>query len=59
MGEMCQSLIEWFQTLNLSVSHTTVEEISDGVALAQALNQFAPESFTGCNIEFYMTQIKK
>ena len=46
-GEMCKSLIQWFQTLNLKAPHSNPEELSDGVALAQALNLFAPESFTG------------
>ncbi|KNC24501.1 Protein hook [Lucilia cuprina] len=54
MGEMCQSLIEWFQTLNLTALHSTKEELSDGVALAQALNQFAPESFT----DIWLSKIK-
>lgn len=52
MGEMCQSLIEWFQTLNLTALHSNKEELSDGVALAQALHQFAPESFTGLFIYY-------
>ncbi|KAI8125662.1 Protein hook [Lucilia cuprina] len=51
---MCQSLIEWFQTLNLTALHSTKEELSDGVALAQALNQFAPESFT----DIWLSKIK-
>lgn len=54
MGEMCQSLIEWFQTLNLAALHSNKEELSDGVALAQALNQFAPESFT----DIWLSKIK-
>lgn len=48
--EMCKSLIEWFKTLNLKAQHSTAEEICDGVALAEALNQFAPESFTGTKL---------
>ncbi|KAM7354675.1 hook microtubule tethering protein [Cochliomyia hominivorax] len=70
MGEMCQSLIEWFQTLNLTAPHSSNEELSDGVALAQALNQFAPESFTdiwlskiktdvGANWRLKMSNLKK
>ncbi|XP_037958706.1 protein hook isoform X2 [Teleopsis dalmanni] len=54
-AEMCKSLIEWFKTLNLKAPHCTVEELSDGVALAQALNQFAPESFT----DVWLSKIKK
>nr|O61493.1 RecName: Full=Protein hook [Drosophila virilis]AAC09301.1 hook protein [Drosophila virilis] len=43
---MYYSLLEWFKTLNLNAPHANAEELADGVALAQALNQFAPESFT-------------
>lgn len=46
-NEMCKSLIEWFKTLKLKAPHSNAEELSDGVALAQALNQFAPDSFSG------------
>lgn len=43
---MYYSLLEWFKTLNLNAPHANAEELADGVALAQALNQFSPESFT-------------
>lgn len=67
---MCQSLMEWFKTLNLPAPHETAEELSDGVAMAQALNQFAPESFTdtwlskikvevGINWRLKMSNLKK
>ncbi|XP_005182766.1 protein hook [Musca domestica] len=70
MGDMCQSLMEWFKTLNLPAPHETAEELSDGVAMAQALNQFAPESFTdtwlskikvevGINWRLKMSNLKK
>lgn len=45
--ELCKSLIEWFKVLNLSAPHSNPTELSDGVALAQALAQIAPETFTG------------
>ncbi|XP_046407312.1 protein Hook homolog 3 isoform X2 [Ischnura elegans] len=41
----CVSLIKWLQTFEVDASHTTAEEISDGVAMAQALNQIDPEWF--------------
>ncbi|KAK3913406.1 Protein Hook-like protein 3 [Frankliniella fusca] len=44
--ELCHSLLTWLHTLNLSASHSTPQETSDGVAVAQALNQIAPEWFT-------------
>lgn len=68
---MYYSLLEWFKTLNLNAPHANAEELSDGVALAQALNQFAPESFTnswlskikssavGSNWRLRMSNLKK
>ncbi|XP_035915384.1 protein hook [Anopheles stephensi] len=44
--EIYESLIRWLSVLNLSAPHKTVQELSDGAALAQALNQIAPEVFT-------------
>lgn len=44
--EMCNSLIQWFQTLQLQAPHSTALELSDGVAMAQALHQIAPDTFT-------------
>uniref|UniRef100_A0A182XDJ2 Protein hook n=1 Tax=Anopheles quadriannulatus TaxID=34691 RepID=A0A182XDJ2_ANOQN len=44
--EIYESLIRWLSELNLSAPHGTVQELSDGAALAQALNQIAPEVFT-------------
>ncbi|XP_015599501.1 protein Hook homolog 3 [Cephus cinctus] len=40
------SLIKWLDTFNLQASHGSAEDISDGVALAEALAQIAPEWFT-------------
>ena len=40
------SLIKWLDTFELESTHSTPEEISDGVALAEALSQIAPEWFT-------------
>uniref|UniRef100_A0A182MX01 Protein hook n=1 Tax=Anopheles culicifacies TaxID=139723 RepID=A0A182MX01_9DIPT len=44
--EIYVSLVRWLGVLNLSAPHQTVQELSDGAALAQALNQIAPEVFT-------------
>lgn len=43
---LCGSLIKWLQTLNLKAKHGTPSELSDGVAIAEALTQIAPEYFT-------------
>lgn len=45
--DMCESLIQWFQVLNLQSPHSNAMELSNGVAVAQALNQIAPDTFTG------------
>lgn len=50
--EMSESLIQWFQGLNLQSPHSNTLELSDGVAMAQALNQIAPDTFTG-RVTFY------
>ncbi|XP_058126568.1 protein hook [Anopheles ziemanni] len=44
--EIYESLVRWLSVLNLSAPHETVQQLSDGAALAQALNQIAPEVFT-------------
>ncbi|XP_068626282.1 protein hook isoform X2 [Battus philenor] len=41
-GALCDNLIKWLQTLNLSAKHGNP---SDGVAIAEALTQIAPEYF--------------
>ncbi|SPP86209.1 protein hook [Drosophila guanche] len=53
-NEMYYSLLEWFKTLNLNAPHADAESLADGVAVAQALNQFAPESFT----DLWLSKIK-
>lgn len=45
--DMCKNLIEWFKELNLDVPHSNIYELSSGTAFAVALNQFAPETFSG------------
>lgn len=45
--KLCESLIQWLQILNLAGPHKNATELSDGVAMAQALNQIAPETFSG------------
>lgn len=44
--EIYESLIRWLRVLQLSAPHDNVQQLSDGVALAQALNQIAPEMFS-------------
>lgn len=53
---MCESLIQWFQVLQLksAAHHSTIAELSDGVAMAQALHQIAPDTFT----ESWLAKIK-
>lgn len=52
--DLCGSLIKWLQTFELEAPHRTAEEISDGVAMAQALSQIAPEWFS----KTFLTKIK-
>lgn len=42
---MCDSLIHWLHTLRLQAPHRNAPELSDGVAMAQALHQIAPDHF--------------
>lgn len=49
---MCESLINWFKMLNLTAPHSNVMELSDGVALAQALHQIASDSFDGNKLPY-------
>lgn len=49
MGDYQQQLgylIKWLGTFDLQAPHSSAEEISDGVALAEALAKIAPEWFT-------------
>ncbi|XP_043504103.1 protein Hook homolog 3 [Polistes fuscatus] len=39
-------LIKWLDTFDLQAAHSSPEDISDGVALAEVLAQIAPEWFT-------------
>ncbi|XP_028158802.1 protein hook-like [Ostrinia furnacalis] len=43
---LCDNLIKWLQTLNLTAKHGNPSDLSDGVAIAEALTQIAPEYFT-------------
>ncbi|XP_052738400.1 protein hook [Bicyclus anynana] len=43
---LCDNLIKWLQTLNLNAKHGTPSELSDGVAIAEALTEIAPEYFS-------------
>ncbi|KAK7593131.1 hypothetical protein V9T40_007883 [Parthenolecanium corni] len=47
--ELCNSLLKWLQTFQLDESHgsyATLDDITDGVAMAQVLHQIAPEWFS-------------
>ncbi|KAL3869534.1 hypothetical protein ACJMK2_042202 [Sinanodonta woodiana] len=52
--QLCDSLIEWLQTFHVDAPHTTEEDLSDGVAMAQVLHQIDPEYFN----ETWMSKIK-
>lgn len=51
---LCESLILWVETFNLTVPHQTAEDLSDGIAMAQVLNQIAPDYFN----EAWLLKIK-
>nr|CAD7396008.1 unnamed protein product [Timema poppensis] len=53
-SQLCESLMEWLQTFDVEAPHQTLEALSDGVAMAQVLNQIAPEWFT----KSWMSKIK-
>jgi protein HOOK3 len=53
--EICDSLIKWLDVLNLSAPHSTPEQLSDGVALAEALSKIDPEMFDGA----WLSKIKR
>ncbi|XP_029164768.1 protein Hook homolog 3 [Nylanderia fulva] len=44
--QQLSNLIKWLGTFDLQAPHNSAENISDGVALAEALAQIAPEWFT-------------
>lgn len=50
------SLIQWFKILNLTAPHSNALELSDGFAMAQALNQIAQETFTGKKMTKYINK---
>nr|XP_022318582.1 protein Hook homolog 3-like [Crassostrea virginica] len=52
--ELCESLITWMQTFEISAPSLTVTDLCDGVAMAQVLNQIAPDYFN----EGWMAKIK-
>ncbi|XP_057323376.1 protein Hook homolog 3 [Microplitis mediator] len=41
-----ESLIKWLNTFDLIAEHSSPEELSDGVAISEALNQIAPDWFS-------------
>ncbi|KAK7503948.1 hypothetical protein BaRGS_00004680 [Batillaria attramentaria] len=44
--QICYSLISWLQTFELDAPRDSPAELSDGIAIAQALHQIAPEYFS-------------
>jgi len=44
--QICTSLTKWLETCSPDAPHSTPEELSDGVAIAQALANIAPSFFT-------------
>ncbi|KAL1462559.1 hypothetical protein WDU94_014387 [Cyamophila willieti] len=53
-SELCNILLKWLQTFTLEAPHHTLADITDGVAMAQALHQIAPEWFS----EMWLAKIK-
>ncbi|XP_070195430.1 protein Hook homolog 3-like isoform X2 [Littorina saxatilis] len=52
--QICYSLISWLETFELDAPHKTTGDLGDGVAIAQALRQIAPEYFS----QAWMSKIK-
>ncbi|XP_064625842.1 protein Hook homolog 3-like [Lineus longissimus] len=51
---LCESLVTWLKTFSVEAPNSTIEDISDGVAMAQVLNQIAPDFFD----QSWMSKIK-
>lgn len=52
---LCESLIKWIQTFkNITAPHNTVEDLADGIAMAQVLAQVVPDWFD----PFWLSKIK-
>ncbi|XP_077981003.1 protein Hook homolog 3-like isoform X2 [Glandiceps talaboti] len=43
--ELCESLMTWLQTFKIKKAHETVDDLTDGVAISEALCQIAPSYF--------------
>ncbi|XP_049514774.1 protein Hook homolog 3-like isoform X2 [Dermacentor silvarum] len=54
MNSTTDSLICWLQTFNVSAPHKTVDQLSDGVALAQVLHKIDPDFFDSS----WLTKVK-
>ncbi|KAG7316723.1 hypothetical protein KOW79_020264 [Hemibagrus wyckioides] len=52
---LCESLIIWLQTFNTAAPCTTVEDLTTGAAMAQALHQIDPSWFS----DSWLTRIKE
>ncbi|GAB0097284.1 Protein hook [Sergentomyia squamirostris] len=57
--ELCESLIKWLQCLKLSGAQENAISLSDGVVMAKALNQIAPEHFTGSWLSKIKTDVSQ
>ncbi|XP_070564439.1 protein Hook homolog 3-like isoform X3 [Ptychodera flava] len=53
--ELCESLMIWLQTLKLKSAHLLVDDLTDGVAISEALCHIAPNYFD----EVWFGRIKK
>lgn len=53
-AQLCDILFKWLQTFEVERKYKTINDLTDGVAMAQVLYQVAPEWFT----ESWLTKIK-
>ena len=54
--ELHEILLKWFQTFKLTSKRSKIADLADGVAIAEALNEIAPEWFT---LEWIAGRIKR
>ncbi|KAL1431571.1 hypothetical protein MTO96_014086 [Rhipicephalus appendiculatus] len=59
MNSITDSLISWLQTFNVSAPHKTVDQLSDGVALAQVLHKIDPDFFDASWLSKVKTDVGK
>ncbi|KAK9509036.1 hypothetical protein O3M35_006448 [Rhynocoris fuscipes] len=53
-AQLCDILFKWLQTFDVEKNYKTINDLSDGVVMAQILNEIAPEWFT----ESWLSKIK-